>query len=271
MTEVAYYKPWVVFWVAAVVAHGYMDYSIWRRIKSWNRGLQQQPHGGRTLQTIRIWLMDVLIQRQLLALSFSRWVVHMLIFWGFICLGALSIFLFLLSLAEMSGVDGGLRGYFLHGGGHAWLKVWGDAFGISLLAGLLLAGVRRLVLRPRQLVSDQSDLVLLVYLIWLTVSGFFLEGLRLSQVNPHVDVARYSFAGLFFVLPWTGTISDIRILLTALWSIHAFSALGLLIYLPKSKLLHSIFGPVVIAMNASEEQERKDIYWPTIKGHRPIK
>src|SRR5512139_176700 len=137
-----------------------MDYSFWRRMKSWGRGRQKQNAGRWTLQTIRIWLMEVLLQRQLLILSFSRWVVHMLIFWGFICLGALSLFLFLLSLAEISGIDGGLRTYLLHGSGHALVKVWGDAFGIFLLAGLLSAGARRLVRRPRQLVNDQSDLVL---------------------------------------------------------------------------------------------------------------
>lgn len=269
MTEVLYYKPWLLFWVCAVLAHGYMDYSFWRRLKSWGRGQQRQNAGGWTLQTIRIWLMEVLIQRQLLALSFSRWVVHMLIFWGFICLGALSIFLFILSLAEMSGIDGGLRAFFLHGSGHAAVKVWGNLFGIFLLAGLLSAGARRLFRRPRQLVNDQDDMVLLAYLIWLTLSGFFLEGLRLSQI--HQDVARYSFVGRFFALPWAVNAPDIGLWMTAAWTIHAFSGLGLLLYLPNSKLIHSLLGPVVIALNASEERERKDIYWPRIKSHRPIK
>jgi nitrate reductase gamma subunit len=265
----AYYKPWVLFWVCAVLAHGYMDYSFWRRLKSWRRG-QQQPNAGRwTLQTVRIWMMEVLIQRQLLTLSVSRWVIHMLIFWGFLGLSALSLFLFVTQIAAAMGIDGGARAFFLHGSGHAAVKVWGDAFGIFLLAGLLSAGLRRLFLRPRQLINDQDDVVLLGYLIWLTLSGFVLEGLRLSQIHP--DVARYSFVGRFLVLPWTINAPDIGLWLTAVWTIHVFSALGLLLYLPNSKLMHSLLGPVVIALNASEEQERKDIYWPNIKGHRPIK
>lgn len=264
-----YYKPWFLFWVCAILAHGYMDYSIWRLIKSWKRGQKQPSQGGWTFQTVRIWLMEVLIQRQLLALSFSRWAIHMLIFWGFICLGALSLFLFLLSLAEMSGIDGSLRAFFLYGSGHAAVKVWGDLFGIFLLAGLLSAGVRRLVRRPRQLVNDQDDMVLLAYLIWLTIGGFVLEGLRLSQIHP--DVARYSLVGRFFALPWAISAPDIGLWLTAAWTIHAFSGIGLLLYIPKSKLIHSLLGPVVIALNAAEEQGRKDLYWPRIKSHRPIK
>lgn len=264
-----YYKPWVLFWVCEILAFGYFLYSFQRRMKSWGRGQKRQNAGGWTPQTIRIWLMDVLIQRQLLTLSLSRWVVHMLIFWGFICLGALSLFLFLLLLAEMSGIDGGLRTYFLHGSGHTAIKVWGDLFGIFLLAGLLCAGVRRLVRRPRQLVNGREDLVPLTYLIWLALSGFVLEGLRLSQIYP--DVARYSFVGRFFVLPWAINAPDIGLWLTAVWIVHAFSGLGLLLYLPHSKLIHSLLAPVVIALNASEERERKDIYWPSTKGHRPIK
>lgn len=269
MTEVAYYKPWFLFHVCEILTCGYLLYLFRRLMKSWWRGQQQPSYGGWTFKAVRIWLMEVLVQRQLLTLSFSRWVVHMLIFWGFLCLGALSFFLFLLSLAGMSGIDGGLTAYFANGSGHFFLKVWGDGFGLCLLTGLLAASFRRLALRSRQLVTDQADLVLLAYLIWLTISGFFLEGLRLSHVP--AAVARYSFVGRFFVLPWAINAPDIGLWLTAAWAVHAFSALGLLVYLPNSKLIHSLLGPVIIALNASKEQERKDIYWPEIKSHRPIK
>lgn len=269
MTEVVCYKPWIIFWVAAILAHGYMDYSIWRVVKSWNRGQRNPSRNGWTFKAVQIWLMEVLIQRQLLALSFFRWVIHMLIFWGFICLGGLSIFLFFLSLAEVSGIDSGLRAYFLYGSGRALIKLWGDGFGLCLIVGLLAASFRRAVVRPPQLLNNQSDVVLLLYLIWLTLSGFFLEGLRLSHAP--ASISRYSFVGRFFVLPWAVNASDISLWQTLLWSIHAFSGLGLLVYLPKSKLMHSLFGPVVIAMNAAGEKDRKDIYWPRVKDRRPIR
>jgi heterodisulfide reductase subunit E len=269
MTDVVYYKPWVLFHIGELLACGYFIYSFWTRVKSWRRGQQGSTAGVCTPHAVRIWLMEVLIQRQLLALSFSRWVIHMLIFWGFLCLAALSLFLFVTQTAGLLGIDGGIRAFFLHGSGHAVVKVWGDVFGLSLLAGLLAASFRRTVLRPSQLINDQADLVLLAYLIWLSLSGFFLEGLRLSHAPAAME--RYSFVGRFFVLPWAIHAPDIGLWLTAVWTIHAFSGLGLLLYLPNSKLIHSLLGPVVIALNASEKQERKDIYWPRIKGHRPIK
>ncbi|MDA8078992.1 MAG: respiratory nitrate reductase subunit gamma [Nitrospiraceae bacterium] len=269
MIEAAYYKPWILFWICAVLAHGYMDYSFWKKWKSWKRGVQQTSESSWTFRTARIWLMEVLIQRQLLGLSFSRWMIHMLIFWGFLCLAALSMFLFILSLAQPAGVDAGLRDFFLRGNGHALVKVWGDFFGLCLLSGLIAACARRFIARPHQLLNDQGDRALLIFLLWLVFSGFILEGLRLGRAHP--DIARYSFVARFLVPFLASGASDAGQWLTAAWIIHSFSGIGLLVYLPRSKLMHSLLGPVVIALNAAEEPDRKDIYWPRIKYHRPTK
>jgi hypothetical protein len=82
------------------------------------------------------------------------------------------------------------------------------------------------------------------------------------------ELARYSFVGRFFIPPGTYTLGELKPWLTLLWVLHCFTGVGILVYLPHSKLLHSIFSPLVIAMNALEEQERKDLYWPEIEKHR---
>jgi hypothetical protein len=99
----------------------------------------------------------------------------------------------------------------------------------------------------------------------MTLSGFVLEGLRLSLVPP--ETARYSFIGSLFI-PRSYTIAQLQPWLTACWCLHAFSGLALLVYLPHSKLIHSISAPLVIALNASAEFARKDIYWPDISKHK---
>ncbi len=269
MPEITYYKPWVLFWVCAVLAHAYMDRSLWLKWSSWKRGQPQSSGRNWTFGSVRIWLMEVLLQRQLLGLSFTRWMIHLLIFWGFLCLAALSLFLFFLSIAGSIGIAGGLREFFLRGSGHALAKVWGDFFGLCLLLGLTAAGIRRLIMRPHQLLNDQGDGTLLVFLLWLVISGFLLEALRLGQA--HHDMARYSFVA-YSLAPLLAIDSmDAGQWLTAAWVIHSLSGIGLLLYLPQSKLMHSLLAPVVIALNASEEQGRKDIYWPGIKGHRPTR
>lgn len=260
-----YYKPWLFFWLIAIAAHGYMDYRFYSKWRGWSQGIKQPVrYKGRRWGILRIWLSEVLLQRQLFGLSPFRWFVHILIFWGFIGLAFLSIAAFLLRPLDYAGVA--WAGYFLRGKGYAFIKLWGDGFGLALLIGLALAAVRRFIVRPSQLNNSQMDGWLLVFLFWLTLSGFILEGLRLPLV-PH-EMARYSFVGLLFSPGDAVPLSRLRTLLAAAWSVHALSALALLVYLPHSKLMHSILAPVVIALNAAEESEREDLYWPDIRKYR---
>ncbi|HXX58969.1 MAG TPA: respiratory nitrate reductase subunit gamma [Thermodesulfovibrionales bacterium] len=217
-------------------------------------------------RAVKIWLAEVFLQRQLFGLSSFRWLLHLLIFFGFIALAFLSLFLFLLKPLGYLNLDGGLTGYFLRGGGYVFIKIWGDSFGLALLLGLVAASVRRFLFRPAQQINNQADLVLLFLLFWLTLSGFALEGLRLALAP--AEIARYSFVGRLFIPPGNYTLEALKPWLTALWVLHCFSGLSLLLYLPHSKLLHSILSPLVIGMNALEEQERKDLYWPDVAKHR---
>ncbi len=262
-----YQKPWLLFWIAAIIALGHMVMTFYRKWQKWSQGTEQIPAArNRKLHVMKIWFAEVFCQRQLFGLSPFRWFVHMLIFWGFIGLPFLSIVTVILRPLEYLGIDGGLAGFFFYGNGHAFIKIWGDGFGLALLIGLLAAILRRLLMRPAQLVNNQIDIILVVFLLWLTISGFMLEGLRLS-LEP-AALVRYSFVGRFFVPPGTFTEAQLQPWLTALWTMHALTGVSLMAYLPHSKLMHGLLAPLVIAMNAEEEQDRKDIYWPDIKKHR---
>jgi heterodisulfide reductase subunit E len=259
-----YYKPWLFFWLTAIAAHGYMDYSFYRKWRDWSQGTKQPLHyKGKQWRVAKIWLSEVFLQRQLFGLSPFRWFAHITIFWGFIGLALLSIATFILKPLDFLGI--GWAHYFFYGKGYILTKIWGDGFGLALMLGLALAGIRRFIMRPAQQINNQMDIFLLVFLFWLTLSGFLLEGLRLSRM-PH-EMARYSFIGQFFI-PGGLTVDQLKMLLPVAWGVHALSALALLVYLPHSKLMHSILAPLVIALNAVEESEREDLYWPDIKKHR---
>jgi len=263
---IQYAKPWAIFWTFAVIAHGYMDYSLFRIWKRWSRGTDKNTGTHRNFRAaLKIWTVEVLFQRQLFILSPARWGVHMLIFWGFLSLALLSLTTCIAAALGMADVSGAARHFFSSVRGYIFVKLWGDTFGLFLLAGVAVASVRRFLLRPSQQVTEQADTILLLFLLWLTLSGFVLEGLRLSLVP--TEIARYSFIGSLFIPP-SYTIVQLQPWLTACWSLHAFSGLALLVYLPHSKLIHSISAPLVIALNASAEFARKDIYWPDISKHR---
>jgi len=264
---VDYPKPWFLFWSAVVLAHGYMDYTLCRKWRTWKRGMKEPgvPR-GRWGRTGRIWLAEVFLQRQLFGLSSFRWLIHLLIFFGFLGLAFLSLSTVLPRPLAHRGLDGGLTQHFLQGEGYIFIKIWGDSFGLALLVGLVIACVRRFLFRSAQQNNNQTDVLLLVFLLWLSLSGFLLEVLRLSLVP--AEIARYSFVERLFIPSGSYTPEVLKPWLTLLWIFHSFSGLALLVYLPHSKLLHSILSPLVIAMNARVEQERKDIYWPDIAKHK---
>ncbi len=265
---VEYPKPWLLFWAAAIIGLIYMNYSFVLKFRGWNRGAKTSPHSA-TGRVVKIWLAEVLLQRQLLTLSPFRWFVHMLVFYGFAGLLSLSILASILKLPGYLRIDGGMAHFFLSGKGYPLIKVWGDVWGAALLAGLLLALVRRLFFRPAQQNNKQMDLFLLLLLLWLTVSGFALEVTRVALAPG--EIARYSFFAHMFVPSGVYKAELLRPWLTALWTLHAFSVAGLLFYVPHSKLMHSLLAPVVIGMNAAEEQHREDIYWPDIRRHSPTR
>jgi hypothetical protein len=221
---------------------------------------------GTYLIPAKIWLSEVFLHRQLYALSFSRWLIHLLIFYGFIGLALLPVASNLLNAAGYLELSNTFPRYYLRDEGYVIVKVWGDGFGLMLLLGLVMAGIRRYVLRPARYNSNQADAVLLGFLFLAALSGFTLEGLRLALLPP--EVARWSFIGHLFTPPGTYVIEQLRPWLTACWTFHVAIVCTLFAYLPHSKLIHSILAPVIIAMNAAAEHKNEELYWPDLKKYR---
>ena len=265
-----YPRPWVLFWFFVICCHLYLDYALYRRWKGWSRGTKTGFAISRLkMPVVKIWLYEVFLQRQLFSLSLVRWLTHQCIFWGFICLTFLSLAKFILLLLSGISLDAGLYDVFSRGAGYPFTKLWGDFFGLMLFAGCAVALARRFVLRPAQTAHDQTDTFLTGYLLFMTLSGFMLEGLRMAVFPSDLD--HYAFVGSLFMPARFGIVSGWEAWHAGTWIIHTFSGAAILVYLPHSKLLHSLLAPLVIALNASEEQGRKDMYWPKTKQYRPTR
>lgn len=242
-----YPKPWAALWTAAAVALVYVAVALAVKSRQWARGGPLPPAPPSAPGRVaRIWLSEVLLQRQLLQLSPLRWAAHLAIVWGFAGLAFLSALHVLLPALAALGVDGGLAAWLLRGDGRAVGKLWGNCWGLVLVAGLVLALLRRLARRPESgEVAKEADLRLVLFLLALTLSGFLLEGLRhaLASATPERAAA---------LRPW----------LTALWTAHGLGGVALVAWLPRSTLLHALLGPIIIALNARNEHSRRDVYWP---------
>jgi nitrate reductase gamma subunit len=163
-------------------------------------------------------------------------------------------------------VSSSLARFYLRPEGYLFVKIWGDSFGLLLLLGLGMGSIRRFMLPEARETSNQMDIILLVLLLSITLSGFALEGLRLT-IMP-AEIARYSYVGHFFSPPGMRAVEQLRPWLTACWILHFSLVVALIAYVPHSKLMHSILAPVIIGMNAAEENKRGDLYWPDKKKYR---
>jgi nitrate reductase gamma subunit len=260
-------KPWPVFWTAMSLSLCYAAFAFFRKWRTWSRGMAQpslDPVDYRGSATI--WLTEIFLQRQLFALSFSRWLVHILIFYGFIGLVLLSIITQVLAAAGYLDMSSTVPRTYLHPEGYLIVKIWGDSFGLILLIGLVMAGLRRFVLRPSQQINNQADVTLLGFLLLAVLSGFALEGLRLALAPP--EIARFSFVGHLFSPSGTYTTAQLQPWLTACWTFHFIIVAALFVYLPHSKLMHSILAPVIITMNAAAECKNEELYWPDISKYK---
>lgn len=260
-------KPWSLFWAAMALSLCYAAFAFFRKWRAWSRGIPQpSPEPGDYRGSAAIWLTEIFLQRQLFALSFSRWLVHILIFYGFMGLVLLSAVTQLLAAAGCLELSSTVSRSYLHPEAHLLIKVWGDSFGLMLLGGLVLAGWRRLMLRPSQQITNQNDLALLGFLLLIVLTGFALEGLRLALVPR--EIAHFSFFGRLFTPSGTYSLEQLQPWLTAFWTFHVILVAAFFVYLPHSKLMHSILAPVVITMNAAAERKNEELYWPEITKYK---
>src|SRR3972149_751474 len=67
-----------------------------------------------------------------------------------------------------------------------------EFFSFLILAGCLMAIFRRFILRPDQLRTEEEDITALLFILYLELSGFFIEGYRIA--HPEVVQARIYMA-----------------------------------------------------------------------------
>jgi nitrate reductase gamma subunit len=136
-----------------------------------------------------------------------------------------------------------------------------EFFSFLILVGCVMAIFRRFVLRPGQLRNEEEDIVTLFFILFLEVSGFFIEGYRIA--HPEVTSARtymanftpasannwVSFGGYFLSL----FLRDVRMHADFLWYFHVVPSLLWFIYIPHSKLLHIFTSSVTVIADRSKK------------------
>ncbi|HYB45198.1 MAG TPA: heterodisulfide reductase-related iron-sulfur binding cluster [Nitrososphaerales archaeon] len=137
---------------------------------------------------------------------------------------------------------------FIEGPTYLTLEFFGDVLGAAFIVGLMIAIYRRFVERLDKLETKRDDYLILGALIWIGVSGFIIEGLRLA-VDP-VTWAAFSPIGdglstLFAAAP---VLAVAPTLYQVFWWAHMVSVMLLIAAAPYTKLIHVFTSGVNVAV-----------------------
>jgi nitrate reductase gamma subunit len=203
---------------------------------------------SKVLSLAKVFFTDVLLQRRLYRQSRSRWVIHSLIFYPFL----------LRFLWGMIALIGSLWR-------PEWPFVWPmldknqpvtaflfDLTGVILILGIALAlvrGARKTRIRLPDLPSQ--DRIALTLIGGIVLVGFVLEGMRIAMTG-FPGGSEWAFLG-YGIGEFFSQGSRLVNIYGYVWYLHALLTGAFIAYIPFSRLLHIIVGPLVLAGNAARE------------------
>lgn len=189
---------------------------------------------------IKVFILDILLQRRILKESVRRWSMHSLIYTAILLRFILSFFTFLqFSINPES--DWALALIDKNNGFTAFVY---DLLGLFILIGIIWVAIQRFILKPDHVKSEIEDNITVALVGVLVLLGFGLEGMRIliTQIPP--DMAAYSFIG--YPMAYMLSLSDWNWagLYGCMWYAHALTGALFVAYLPYGKLKHIFNVPL---------------------------
>ncbi len=195
---------------------------------------------------VKIFILDIILQRRILKESVSRWAMHSLIFTSILLRCGLAIFTAI--------------GYYFDPRGNLIIALinknnWftasvNDLLGLFILIGVVWAVIRRFIVKPEQVTSEYQDTIALMIIGILVLLGFLLEGTRILMTGIPYNTAVYSFVGyivslglFIFHLDWTSVYP-------LMWYAHGTVAAIFVAYLPFGKMKHIFNAPLTYFIEA---------------------
>ena len=255
--NIGYPLPAILVYLAAPIILAAVVYGIRRRSLMWRLGKPVEdfgPMGPRIREFIGLGVVDLLAHRKFVKHELYPGIMHFALFWGF---------LILLLATTVAAIEFNAEEYlnwefptveYRVAAGFAW-----DIFGGALAAiGLVMAALRRYVVRPNRLHSYSDNWVVLGYLALLLFTGFLIEGARIgaTELNPasrffEEGVAGWSPIGWTFAKALDGlgfSVSGMKDLQQVMWWTHAgiFTAGFVYIAVGYKHLSHIVVSPANI-------------------------
>ena len=158
-------------WFSLKIGISSRDISKSERLTAAFKGMLGVIFSSKILILIKVFILDVMLQKRILKEDFLRWLMHMLIFYGFML------------LLLMHGLDEIITGsifkdYYSTLNPYFFLR---DLFGIMMIAGLGIAIYRRFIQKVPRLKTNGMDYYAIVILSVIMISGLLLEGVKITS------------------------------------------------------------------------------------------
>lgn len=149
------------------------------------KGIIKTLASRRCFTLIRVFLLDGVLQRRILRESFTRWLMHICIFTGFMLL--------LLMHALGSIVTSSLFPQYLATLNPYWFLR--DLFGALVIIGIVIAIYRRFIKNPPYFNTDFQDYYAIIIIAVILLSGILLNGIKITSYTSYQDMT-YSYMGM---------------------------------------------------------------------------
>jgi Fe-S oxidoreductase/nitrate reductase gamma subunit len=254
--------PWevAVWYVLVFVSTGVLFWGIGRLVLKYRHGWRRPPNAGELMRGIgrslrSVFTHDKLVKRQRLAGT-----GHLLIFYGF-----LTLFIGTVILAFQDDFAKPFLHFdFWHGNFYLIYSLFLDVFGAALIVGVAVMAVTRGLLKPGRLSYKRvdggdanynrtryvvGDWILVGALLYLALTGFLLEALRIAERNPSFEVwspVGWALGQGLRALGISGAVAANAHL--AVWWLHGVVALAFVAAIPFTKTVHILASPANLAV-----------------------
>lgn len=147
------------------------DITISKRVSAAVKGILGTVFSGKIFILIKVFFVDVILQVRILREDFLRWLMHMLIYGGFMLLLLMHALDGFITEALFSEYASTLNPFM-------FLR---DLFGFMVIVGIGIAIYRRIVMKVPRLKTNPMDSYAIIILAIIMLSGIFLEATKITS------------------------------------------------------------------------------------------
>jgi heterodisulfide reductase subunit C/nitrate reductase gamma subunit len=165
----------IATWLSVKTTIVSKDIPVSKRASSAFKGIILTVFSAKILTLVKVFFLDVIIQRKVLREDSFRWITHMLIYGGFMLLVLMHALESVITSALFDTYASTLNPFM-------FLR---DLFGLLVIVGVCMALYRRFIHKTPRLTTNAMDIYTIVLIAFIMVSGILLEGTKIGSYSTY--------------------------------------------------------------------------------------